>query len=174
MQIPDRQLVTQTLAGDHAAYDTLVKRYQRIARAAAMSTVNDHHAAQDVAQDAFVAAYQKLATLRRPELFGPWLMKITKRQALRWAKQHPQQVSLNLAHTQAAPGANGQLDHDKQRLLTAVQKLPKHERIVIMLRYFEAHSINDVAQITARPVGTVTKQISRALERLQTTLNQGS
>jgi len=172
--IPDSQLVKQTCQGDNAAFDTLVNRYQRIARATAMNVIKDHHAAQDAAQDAFVNAYQKLNTLRRPDLFGPWLIKITKRQALRWAKQHPQQFNLNLEYEQAKPGDNGQLDHHKQQLLLAIEKLPKHERVVVMLRYFEDHTVNEIAQITGRPLGTVTKQISRALTRLRFTLNQRS
>jgi RNA polymerase sigma-70 factor (ECF subfamily) len=51
-----------------------------------------------------------------------------------------------------------------------VTSLPEHERIVIMLRYFENHEVAAVAAILGRPVGTVTKQLSRALGRLRRSL----
>ena len=59
------------------------------------------------------------------------------------------------------------MDEQKQWLLNRVRQLPKHERLIVSLRYFDGHGVQEIAQITGRPVGTVTKQLSRALERLR-------
>ena len=79
----DCQLVSAVLEGDEAAFATLVGRYQRAARAVAFHRIGDHHAAEDAAQEAFVAAYKKLPTLRDGSLFGPWLLTIVRHQAQR-------------------------------------------------------------------------------------------
>ena len=54
----------------------------------------------------------------------------------------------------------------------AVAALPEHQRLVVALRYFDGHSVAEVAALAGRPVGTVTKQLSRALERLKLILRE--
>ena len=56
---------------------------------------------------------------------------------------------------------------DAEDLLAAVARLPEHERIVIVLRYVDGRSVAEVAAALGRPIGTVTKQLSRAIERLK-------
>jgi RNA polymerase sigma factor (sigma-70 family) len=67
---------------------------------------------------------------------------------------------------------NGPFDEDKQRLLAAVLQLQKSEQQVVMLRYFDGHSVKDVAEIVGRSVGTVTKQLSRAYKSLRRLLER--
>ena len=166
----DTELVNQVLAGDVQAYASLVERYERLARAEAMQSVRDHHTAEDVAQEAFVVAYQTLRALRDHAKFGPWLLEITKRRASQHARRRkvaPVAVSVLDGTPSSAPERNGQLHEDSEFLLALVNRLPEHERIVVGLRHFEEHSVQEIAQITGRPVGTVTKQLSRAIERLR-------
>ncbi len=173
----DRDVVESVLRGRRDAYATLVSRYERAVSAAALRIVGDRHAAQDVAQDAFVTAFEKLAGLRKPDAFGAWLMKITRRQAMRHVRQRRRTARLNGQEKQvedagAQPASNGRLDDETRRLLDAVAALPKQEQAVVTLRYFGDHSVQDVADILGRPIGTVTKQLSRAHTRLRDTLKQ--
>ena len=78
----DAELVNAVLDGEKQAFAVLVKRYERPVRAVALDVLGDYHSAADVSQDAFVKAYDQMAGLRKPEAFGPWLMKITRRCAL--------------------------------------------------------------------------------------------
>ena len=64
------------------------------------------------------------------------------------------------------PSDNHRLDGAAERLLEAVMRLPRHERRVVMLHYFEAHPVKAIGAMTGRPVGTVTMQLSRARARL--------
>lgn len=79
----DGQLVAEVLAGQREAYRELVYRHERAVRAVAWSVLADHHAAEDVAQDAFLAGYQELGGLRRPEAFCAWVCRIAHREAVR-------------------------------------------------------------------------------------------
>jgi RNA polymerase sigma factor (sigma-70 family) len=70
------------------------------------------------------------------------------------------------------PADNGCIDEQTRRLLAAVLRLPKHEQEVLTLRYFEGHPVKTISEITGRPVGTVTMQLSRARTRLQKWLKE--
>ena len=168
----DAELVNNVLNGNKAAYADLVHRYERPVQAVAVQTLGDLHAAEDVAQDAFVKAYENLAALRNAAVFAPWLLKITRHQARTFARRHSKHRHPEPLENLPAPQRNGQLDEQAKELLTAVMKLPRHERRTIMLRHFDHRTIRDIAQITGRSVGTITKQLSRAHRRLRKQLKE--
>jgi RNA polymerase sigma-70 factor (ECF subfamily) len=62
---------------------------------------------------------------------------------------------------------NRPLSDESGLLLRLVCRLPQHERVVVALRHFDGHSVHEIADMTRRPVGTVTKQLSRAHQRLR-------
>jgi len=168
----DAELVNAVLNGEKELFAELVRRYERPVRAVALDVLGDYHSATDISQDAFVRAYERLAGLRKPEAFGPWLMKITRRCALDSARRKPKETLLETKIAAAIENPDGRLDEDKQRLLAAVVKLPGAEKQVVMLRYFGDNSVNDVANLLGRSVGTVTKQLSRARVRLRKILER--
>ncbi|MHC4556258.1 MAG: RNA polymerase sigma factor [Planctomycetota bacterium] len=168
----DVELVNAVLNGEKQLYALLVKRYERSVRAVALDVLGDYHSATDVSQDAFVKAYEQLAELRKPEAFGPWLMKITRRCALDSARRKTKETQLETKIAAVIESPNGRLDEDKQRILAAVVRLPRVEKQVVMLRYFGDNSVKDVAKIVGRSVGTVTKQLSRAHKSLRKILER--
>jgi RNA polymerase sigma-70 factor, ECF subfamily len=169
---PDSELVHSVLRGDRAAYGELVCRYSQSVVTTAWQILGDYHAAQDVAQEAFLIAYQRLGSLRDGSMFGPWVLKIARRYAGRSAAHRGRMVHLGTDNILPAPVEDGRLADDQQELLAAVTRLPEHERVVVVLHYFQEHSVQTVAQITGRPVGTVTKQLSRALRRLRESMSK--
>ncbi len=78
----DGELVQRVLAGDTNSFGLLVNRYERLARSIAVSYVRELHTADDVVQDAFVAAFQSIASLKDKQLFGVWLQGIVRRRAI--------------------------------------------------------------------------------------------
>ena len=168
----DSELVNAVLKGQKQAFAVLVRRYDRPVRAIALNVVGDYHAASDVTQDALVKAYEKLPSLRKPQSFGAWLMKITRRCALDYVRRKPNTLSLESAAAGIIEKPDGQLDEEKQRLLAAVAKLPENEKQVIMLHYFSGHNVREAAEIIGKNVGTVTKQLSRARKRLRKILKE--
>lgn len=168
----DAELVRAVIKGEREAFEVLVKRYEKPVIAIALNILGDRHLASDVSQEAFVKAYEHLARLRKPEAFGPWLMKIARRCAIRLACQRPGEIRLEPGIAQGIEDCDGRLDEGKQRLLSAIVKLPKAEKQVVMLRYFSGNTVNDVARILDRSVGTVTKQLSRARIRLRRMLER--
>jgi RNA polymerase sigma-70 factor (ECF subfamily) len=155
------------LAGDRNAYAQLVGRYERAVHAAALEVLRNHHAAQDAAQEAFVAGYRHLGSLRDVAAFGAWILRIARHEAVRMARQRSRMPIVERTADVPAPPCNGQLDDGAQLLLDRVSNLPEQERVVLMLRYFGSQSVAEIAHVTGRPLGTVTKQLSRAVARLR-------
>jgi RNA polymerase sigma-70 factor (ECF subfamily) len=165
--LSDVVLVKAVLKGDRDAFCELVNRHERSVRAVCMSVLRDEHSARDAAQDAFIKAYEKLAKLKDAKLFGSWLVMIARRSALDTLKRKTKNKYVELNDNLQAKAADNQLDENKQELLKAVLRLPKPQQQVVMLRYFGGHSVKEVANISERSVGTVTKQLSRAHKHLK-------
>ena len=79
----DAVLVSRAKQGDSDAYEALMIRYERAAKVLALGILRDRDLADDVVQNAFIRAYEKLGTLRQGSRFAAWLMRIVKRQAVR-------------------------------------------------------------------------------------------
>ncbi len=173
--LSDRELVDAVLAGDKARFAELVRRYEPVVQAAGVAVVRDAHLAQDVTQEAFLTAYRKLGSLRDRSRFGPWILKIARREAYRSGRRQ-NRVERTLCASRGdqltVAERNGRLDHRSQELLDAVARLPRHEQVVIVLHYFQAHKVETIAQMTGRPLGTVTKQLSRGRSRLEQWLRE--
>jgi RNA polymerase sigma-70 factor (ECF subfamily) len=159
-------LVGAAQSGDRAAFAELVRRYERAVVSTAWAVLHDYHAAQDVAQESFVIVFGHLEKLRNAQTFGPWLLKVTRREAIRLSRRKPATVSLDSTHEAATETPKGwSQEHDA--LVNAIGRLPAHEREVVVFHYLEGYSMREVAELSGRPVGTVTKQISRGVGRLR-------
>ncbi|MDR3638218.1 MAG: sigma-70 family RNA polymerase sigma factor [Isosphaeraceae bacterium] len=162
----DSDLVHRVRSGEKDAFETLIARYERSVRSIALAYLADHHSAEDAAQDSFVTAFRTLQSLREPDKFGPWLMQIARRVSGRFVRGRgfiP--VTVPDAGRIAVPANPERPLH--QHLLALLERLPEQERLVVTMRYFDGHSTKEIADITSRPLGTVTKQLSRAYERLR-------
>jgi len=150
------------------AFAELVRRYERTVTVSAWSVVGDFHLAQDVAQDSFVIAYKKLDQLRDAASFGPWLLSIVQRESLRVVKRRDRTKTEIALPTESLSGTDDRQKREAfEEVIPLLASLPEHERTVVVMRYFDGHSVQEIADGLARPVGTVTKQLSRALQRMR-------
>jgi len=163
---PDSVLVQLVKDGQVSAYEDLVVRYRRAGMLTALRIVRNHHAAEDVVQESFVVAYRRLDTLRDGSKFGGWLMRIVGRQAVRERRKYPREGPLESMEGHP-PARDNSEPHGCEQLMELIHRLPVHERLIVTLRHLDGHSISEIAEITGRPTGTVTKQLSRAVRRLR-------
>jgi RNA polymerase sigma-70 factor, ECF subfamily len=165
----DAELAGRAKRGDLTAFERLILRYERSVRSIAWAYLRESHACDDATQETFIAAYRSLAGLREPEKFGPWIMQIARRTSQRLSNRsripRDQSVPIN-----EIPEKSPVISDRQLQLLECIERLPENEQIVIAMRYFDGHSSQQIADLTERPLGSVTKQLSRAYERLRTWL----
>jgi RNA polymerase sigma-70 factor (ECF subfamily) len=167
--LADAELVDRVRRGDVESFGELCRRYERSVLAVALAQLRDIHAAEDVAQTTLLAGFQRLSTLTDSSKFGPWILQIARRQVIDWTRRRqPSVAAVERGPLESATCAAPEADWiEQEHLLTLVDRLPERERVLIGLRFFDGYRMAEIAEITARSLGTVTKQLSRALARLR-------
>jgi len=181
--VPDRQLIDAVLSGDDEAFRVLVERESRSVIGVCRRILGDAHEAEDVAQEAFLRAYQALPTYRGDGAFGAWVWRIAMRQAVARLKRRPRDLHVDPGMAEGwleAPEssldpANSALDRERQlEVIDAISTLPTAQREVVTLRFYSGYSLQEVAASTGAPLGTVKSRLHRALAGLREQLTPGS
>ncbi|MEP7294049.1 MAG: RNA polymerase sigma factor, partial [Chloroflexota bacterium] len=139
----------------------------------AYQALGDKHLAQDVAQEAFLTAYQKLDQLREPAAFPAWLKRIVLTHAHRITRRKsPYLLPLEDEDTpqHADPAASAEARELEEQVSQAVRSLPEHERVVTELFYITGYSQQEIAERLAVPLTTVKKRLQYAREHLRETM----
>ncbi len=168
----DAETIEAVLNGKRADYAQLVRRYERVVHAVAVSILRDHHAAEDICQDAFLVAYRRLGTLRERASFGSWIVQIARNQALNRVRLRHAEQRLDESSEPVVRDGRIMLDSDNERLMVAVLELPDRERTAVLLRYFAGHSLEEISAITGQRAGTVGVQLHRARAHLRHMLEE--
>jgi RNA polymerase sigma-70 factor (ECF subfamily) len=170
--LQDRQLVDAVIAGDRDAYRTLVDREAGAVIGTCNRIIGDPGEAEDAAQEAFLQAYRALATYRGEAPFGAWLRRIAIRVAVARASAKPDAIRLDadpLDRRAAALAADDDPEAEaidaewRAGLVDAIGCLPEPQRRVILLRFFEDRSLQEIAALTGHPLGTVKSRLHRGL-----------
>ena len=172
-------IVQRVRAGDVDAFGQIVKGYERRVFALAVMILRNREGADDVTQDAFVRAFERLDLydVRRP--FYPWLATITMRLSRNWLARHspgarretPIQPESS-AYASAAPAALDVLaaEDEGRRLWRLVERLPLGERTAVVLHYRQELSVSEVASAIGVTAGTVKTLLFRARQHLRASL----
>ena len=175
----DAQLVNRFLDGDENAFTELVKKYQKRVHALAWRKVDDFHIAEELTQDAFLTAYQKLATLKNPNQFAGWLYVITDRLCIAWhRKQKPQMESLETTSREEIEELSYRNFKDEQSKEASVEfnrdlirnllaELPESERTVVTLHYLGEMTCQAIGEFLGVSPNTVKSRLQRARNRLK-------
>ena len=179
MEKDDAQLIRRILSGDNTAFTTLVEKYYRSVHALAWRKINDFHHAEEITQDTFLQAYKKLSTLRNPDQFAGWLYVIADRLCIGWLrKQKPAMQSLEGTRTDIVEKLSYKnyiseqreteaSEHHYEIIKNLLEKLPEHERTVMVLHYLDEMTTKEISEFLSVPVKTVHSRLHRARKRLQ-------
>ena len=169
----ESEALARAAQGDAAAFGALVERHQEVAFRAAYLIVRDAASAEDVAQEAFVRAYQRLSGFRQGEPFRPWLLRIVQHLALNELRSRGRRAGLVARagifarRTADPPHAEVSAAADASLLLRAIDELSPDDRAVLHLRYFVELPEREIAAAIGRPPGTVKSRLHRASARLR-------
>jgi RNA polymerase sigma-70 factor (ECF subfamily) len=159
----ERAWVRGAQAGSASDLEALFRAYWPRAFRAAYLVAHDAAAAEDIAQEAFIAAIRALDRFDRRRPFGPWLHRIVVNRAIDWSRARTLRAESELHEV-----AGEQPDHsDADRLAAAIARLPEEQRAVIVLRHLLEYTPGEIADLLELPRGTVNSRLRRGLDALR-------
>ena len=165
----DRELVDRTLAGELAAFETLVDRHRDVVfRVAARIVGRDE--AEDVSQDAFLRAFHRLSSFRGDANFRVWLLRITRNAALDERSRRRADpvdsveplLDASAVEEERVPVQQLESQERRERLEGKVRLLSPAHRVVLVLRDIEGLSYEEISMVTETPLGSVKGRLYRA------------
>ncbi|MCG9130789.1 sigma-70 family RNA polymerase sigma factor [Candidatus Poribacteria bacterium] len=179
MKNSDTQLIHRVLNGDENAFSALVEKYQRQVHALAWRKIGDFHIAEEITQDTFLKAYQKLRTLKKPQRFASWLYVIATNRCNTWL--HKKRFRMQLLKNKGGarpekPSYSEYVVEENERVSVEVQrevvkkllaKLEESERTVMTLHYIAEMSCTEIGAFLGVSPNTIKSRLRRAQQRLK-------
>ena len=175
-------MVRRAQKGDLAAYDELVRRYQQRIYATVYHMTSNHEDANDLAQEAFIKAYQALKTFKGGSSFYTWVYRIAVNKTLNFLKQRKNRTAMSLNDldfsaendpdlvalvSDKTPRRDAVLAELQQKLNEAMQQLSEPHRMVVTLHDVQGLAHEEIAEIMECNVGTVRSRLFYARQQLQ-------
>ena len=170
MALHDTELIQRTLAGDESAFGFLVDKYKGSVHALAYRKLGDFHTAEEITQDTFLKAYQKLSTLKDPGRFPGWLYVIAARCCISWLRQ-------NRLQTESLDNVKGEMNVQswtkytdarlREEVHNALESLPESERTVLTLYYMAGMTCEEIGRFIGTSCGAIRDRLYRARIRLK-------
>jgi RNA polymerase sigma-70 factor (ECF subfamily) len=172
----DAYLVARARDGYLDAYELLVERHSAMAYRVALRLTGDHHDAQDVAQEALIAAWENLDRFQGESSFSTWLYQIVTRRALnqvtRSAQARPLDREPERADPAPEPADRAERDLAADAVTRALLALPFPQRMVIVLHHFEQLTYAEIASVTGTTEPAVRSHLFRGRRALAKTLQE--
>ena len=158
-------LVREAQRGSAEAIEELFRRHWRRSHRAAFLVVGDGSAAEDIAQESFLAAIRALDRFDRRRPFGPWLHRITINRAIDYSRART--LRREGAVDESLEGAPPRAGEISDELFSALAQLAPEHRAVVVLRYVLEYTPGEIAEMLGLPRGTVNSRLRRGLDRLR-------
>ncbi|MEI8381742.1 MAG: sigma-70 family RNA polymerase sigma factor [Planctomycetota bacterium] len=181
--IPDQTLIDQCLAGRREAFGQLVERYQHRLYHGLLHALGSAEDAQDIAQEAFVHAFEKLSSFKGEAAFYSWLFRIALNASVS-ARRKTRRMSASVETRRDESGLEPTDENpasepsyamdvsDRQRLVRqALSELSEEFRTALVLKEMDGMSYEEIAEVIEVPLGTVRSRIHRARLELRAKLS---
>jgi len=168
----ERALIRGALAGNEVDLEQLFRRHWPRAYRSAYLIVHDHAAAEDIAQEAFLAAIRRLDRFDRQRKFGPWLGAIVANRSIDWLRARTARRESGDAGPEPVAPPPNPVGRYSEEILQALGGLSPEHRAVVVMRYVLDYSPGEIARALEVPRGTVNSRLRRGLDTLETRLRE--
>jgi RNA polymerase sigma-70 factor (ECF subfamily) len=164
----EASLIRQARRGSADAIEALVRRHWESAHRAAFLIVHDAQAAEDIAQEAMLAAVRSIDGFDRRRPFRPWLHRIVVNRSLDWVRARARRPEVSVeAAGEVVGAASVTSDSLSDELMRALAALDPDERALIVMRHLLGYRSPELARMLGMPAGTVRTRLARALNRVR-------
>ena len=170
------ELVRRARAGDGDAFEVLVRMHLRAAYTVALGVTNDPTDAEDVVQDSFIAALERIEDCQDPERFSGWLMSIVRNRALNFRRSQNVRAASPLTELEATSSPNANPEHEasiallREDLIAALSGLTDLQRQVVLLHDLEGYKHREIGDTLGISEGASRFHLSTARATLRKTL----
>jgi RNA polymerase sigma-70 factor, ECF subfamily len=168
----ERAWIRGAQRGSVSDLETLFRHHWPRAYGAAYLVVHDAAAAEDIAQEAFLAAVRALDRFDRRRPFGPWLHRIVVNRAIDWSRARALRREAGDAAIEQVSATPAPDNPHAQTLAAALAELSPEHRAVIVLRHLLDYTPGEIAELTGLPRGTVNSRLRRGLDQLAQRLRE--
>lgn len=176
MALSDIELIQRTLDGDQFAFGFLVDKYKAAVHALAYRKLGDFHHAEEITQDTFLKAYQKLSTLRDPRRFSGWLYVIAARLCLSWQRKERLRThaidNVETSDTNSMALAKYADQRIREDVRDTLENLPESERTVLTLHYFAGMTCEEIGRFMGTSRSAILNRLYRARRHLKQEMTQ--
>ncbi|WP_068985107.1 MULTISPECIES: sigma-70 family RNA polymerase sigma factor [Lysinibacillus] len=165
------RLVKKAQKGNDKAYLMLFQQYEADIYRMAYVYVKNKDDALDLVQEVAYQSFKKISTLKKPEYFKTWLMKITINCALSLINKNKKVIPLNLDF-EVLTGAEDEDIALTLSLHKLIDTLKEDEKSVILLKYYDDRTLKEISEILDIPLGTAKSVLYRALDKLRQNLKE--
>jgi len=166
--LTDPVLWSRARNGEKGSFEELVRRYARAVYGLSMALLGDPHAAEDVTQEAFTRAYQRLGTCRDPSRIGAWLLSIARNCARETLRAVARVKTFPDIEAPAAPDDRAEENQQKiEELRRALAALTAEQQMLLAMKYQEGKSCKEIAAHTGMSLSNVKVSIFRAYEEMR-------
>jgi RNA polymerase sigma-70 factor, ECF subfamily len=166
----DATLVTRCLTGDREAYGVLIERYYRAAYSSAYAVLGHAGDTEEIVQETFVQAWQKLDRLRDASALGGWIWRIARDTALKHIRKHRRVRPVEFVPEQEsrdAPDAPLIGAESREHVLKALEELPDDMRDALQMKFWEGLDYDAMALRTGATPAALYQRVCRGLKRLR-------
>jgi RNA polymerase sigma-70 factor (ECF subfamily) len=168
----ERSLIRGAVAGSEADLELLFRRHWPRAYRTAFLIVHDHAAAEDIAQEAFVAAVRRLDRFDRRRPFAPWLGAIVANRAIDWVRSRTSRREVADPAPERAGAPDPPAAGYSEEIVAGLAGLPPEQRAVVVMRYVLEYTPGEIARALELPRGTVNSRLRRGLDALEARLRE--
>ena len=165
----DRERVQRVLAGDVSGFAELYDLYAPMVRAICYGATEEFVQAQDLAQEVFLRAHDKLDKLRHPERFAGWLVGIARRVCKEWrrGRLRDRHQYVGRASTVSVAGEAVSISWEIERLLKTITLLPEKEQLALRVFYLQGQTVEQAYAALGMSRSGMYKVLQRARNRLE-------
>ena len=170
----DTELVERVRQGESAAFDELVSRHMRRAFSVAFRLLGQREDAEDLVQEAFLTALEKIDTFESGRDFAPWFFRILVNRGLNARKarsrRYTEELPAEVAGGEASPLREAERSELREQLAAAIGTLPERQQVIVRLFELEGFTSPEIAEILALSDGTVRWHLHQARQALREVL----
>ena len=176
----EKDWLEQSRKGDHAAFENLIRSYQRMIHSLTFRMTGSMADAEDLAQETFIRAFQQLGSYRGEAKFSSWLCRVAMNASLNWRQREARRAEIHRQWSSENPSADPpeenshEPDEGGQRVQAALDRLPAKQRAAIILTVYQEMNHAEAARALGCSEATVSWRVFTARAKLKRWLKPAS